>query len=871
MANASQQPLPIIHAPEGLYRLRLNIDADDARTLAEKEVPLRVSLLEIRSAPEVPPLPAAAALASTAPATAAATPATAALSTSVSTTGAAQDSILSTSSSTNGGASDINNDAPAAAAASAAALTSTSVAPIPIPAGVAQSHPAPVAASLPDAATSVTVSLAPATSASLLSLFSTSRKAKSKSIVAKSNSNFVAKLVTVENLHDVIRSGRVGDGKEVVHIVGADVGSPASVAFGARPAASGTPSSAPMTSSHSTGSIANGFVSALSGSMASLPGGTGSFSASTSTTSVAAANAAAPSTAATTPSSSAPATPATSRKTSMSALLTRQRKGSNTMPTKTAPVPVSTPASYHWLFFNMNRTFVWMNQHATDGTTGPLSRIQFIKAYPTCHAVNQLTRSIDHVDICIGFSTGDIMWYDPINQRYNRINKQGIINFNAVTDICWLPGSETLFLASFADGTVLLLDKDREDRELEQPAAQQSSSKKDKDRSAVDVGSTTSSNGVLSSFSATGSSDNGEATAGAGASKESTVGFYVTKPAKSHKYNPVSVWQLGERRVEGAATGGGLAFGASAAAVPLSGKAVTAFAFSPDLVHVALVSADGHLRVVDYNEERAVDTYKSYFGGLTCVCWSPDGKYILTGGQDDLVSVWSFRERKIVARCRGHSSWVTAVAFDKFRCDDRNYRFGSVGQDGRLIFWDLNVKGVYRARTSTVLRRSSIVSSFSAYFGNPHGQAPPLKERHRHIQHPVLGANEVPMLEPIMTETISAYPLWSLVFTPEGFFVTCSSGKILMWHRPSESRNERDTSSSDLADSTDNSGIDLSLAGSANLAGDAASDASSQTQHLRMHFGTTVQRPAPAAASFTATARTDAALYGSGMGFPTMK
>jgi len=81
-----------------------------------------------------------------------------------------------------------------------------------------------------------------------------------------------------------------------------------------------------------------------------------------------------------------------------------------------------------------------------------------------------------------------------------------------------------------------------------------------------------------------------------------------------------------------------------------------------------------------------------------CVCWSPDGKYVLTGGQDDLVSIWSLAERQIVARCPGHHSWVTAVAFDPWRCDDRNYRFGSVGEDCRLLLWDFNVGMLHRPK-----------------------------------------------------------------------------------------------------------------------------------------------------------------------------
>ena len=80
------------------------------------------------------------------------------------------------------------------------------------------------------------------------------------------------------------------------------------------------------------------------------------------------------------------------------------------------------------------------------------------------------------------------------------------------------------------------------------------------------------------------------------------------------------------------------------------------------------------------------------------MCWSPDGMYVLTGGQDDLLSIWSLPDRQIVARCQGHDSWVTAVAFDPWRCDDRNYRFGSVGDDCKLLLWDFSVGMLHRPR-----------------------------------------------------------------------------------------------------------------------------------------------------------------------------
>lgn len=82
---------------------------------------------------------------------------------------------------------------------------------------------------------------------------------------------------------------------------------------------------------------------------------------------------------------------------------------------------------------------------------------------------------------------------------------------------------------------------------------------------------------------------------------------------------------------------------------------------------------------------RLVDCYSSYFGAFTCIAWSPDGRFILTGGQDDLLTIFSPWEQRVVARCQGHSSFVSCVSFDETRCDGRTYRFGSVGEDNKLI------------------------------------------------------------------------------------------------------------------------------------------------------------------------------------------
>ena len=91
---------------------------------------------------------------------------------------------------------------------------------------------------------------------------------------------------------------------------------------------------------------------------------------------------------------------------------------------------------------------------------------------------------------------------------------------------------------------------------------------------------------------------------------------------------------------------------------------ITSAAFSPNSIHIALCSQDGFLRIYDFHKREFYGRMRSYFGALLCVCWSPDGKYVVTGGEDDLVTVWSFDNRRVIARGEGHKSYVSAVAFD---------------------------------------------------------------------------------------------------------------------------------------------------------------------------------------------------------------
>jgi hypothetical protein len=73
------------------------------------------------------------------------------------------------------------------------------------------------------------------------------------------------------------------------------------------------------------------------------------------------------------------------------------------------------------LFYNCGTSFVWVD--AAGHPKEPLSRIVFARACPTTHDINIMTASCKNLDIIIGFSTGDIIWFDPLCNKYGRINK----------------------------------------------------------------------------------------------------------------------------------------------------------------------------------------------------------------------------------------------------------------------------------------------------------------------------------------------------------------------------------------------------------------------------------------------------------------
>ncbi|QDS72183.1 hypothetical protein FKW77_004830 [Venturia effusa] len=384
-----------------------------------------------------------------------------------------------------------------------------------------------------------------------------------------------------------------------------------------------------------------------------------------------------------------------------------------------------------FVFVNVNRAFQWLDLSSPTKAES-LNKILFTKAHALCHEVNSVTKSAAHLDVIIGFSTGDIIWYEPMSQKYSRINKNGAVNGSPVADIKWIPHSDNLFMAAHMDGTMVVYDKEKDDGPQVVP---------DENATVMDE-------------------------------KNGIPKLHIRKSvqSKNQKTNPVACWKVCNQKIN-------------------------AFAFSPDGRHLAVASEDGCLRIIDYHEEQLLDQFISYYGGIICVCWSPDGRYILTGGQDDLVSIWSLTDSALVARCQGHNSWVTAVAFDPWRCDERNYRFGSVGEDCRLLLWDFSVGMLHRPRAASVRQRGSIASALPNGRHRAESSVTRLRSESNltthsldveDVVHPVEPRARTAVLPPVMAKAMDEHPLCWLGFGEDAIITSCKEGHVRTWDRPKE-------------------------------------------------------------------------------------
>jgi len=122
---------------------------------------------------------------------------------------------------------------------------------------------------------------------------------------------------------------------------------------------------------------------------------------------------------------------------------------------------------------------------------------------------------------------------------------------------------------------------------------------------------------------------------------------------------------------------------------------IQSVAFSPDGKQILSGSDDETIKLWDVNSGREIRTFSSHRRSILSVAFSPDGKQILSGSGDQTIKLWDVNTGREIKEINLIDDEVSSVTFSP---DGKQVLFGSL--DKTIKLWDINTEKEIKAFSS---------------------------------------------------------------------------------------------------------------------------------------------------------------------------